>query len=334
MNKRAISLISGGLDSILATKLIMEQGIEVTGFHFTSPFSSKSDKERGAQAIRTASELGIELITRRKEDDYLEVLRNPKHGYGKNMNPCIDCRIYMLKITASVMNEIGASFVVTGEVLGQRPMSQRRETIRMIEKESGLQGLIVRPLSAKCFVSTLPEIEGVLDRGEMQGIAGRGRTIQYALAEKYGLKEFSKPGGGCLLTDPIFAQKLRELFSKDKDFTLQDIELLSLGRHFRLKQEAKLVVGRNQEENEKLRAFCSAPYTMFSPLDFRGPQALLKGGVDKETVKVVANIMGFYGKNTSPTISVVCHNGTAETYTVERVEADYEQFRIQEKVPV
>lgn len=328
MKKKAISLISGGLDSILAAKLIMEQGIEVTGFHFTSPFSSKRDKERGAQAIRTASELGIELLTRHKEEDYLEMLRNPKHGYGKNMNPCIDCRIYMLKITASVMVDIGASFVVTGEVLGQRPMSQRRETIRMIEKESGLQGLIVRPLSARCFVSTLPEIEGILDRGKLLGIAGRGRTVQYALAEKYGLREFSKPGGGCLLTDPIFSQKLKELFTKEKDFTLQDIELLSLGRHFRLGKEAKLIVGRNQEENEKLKDLCEAPYTMFSPLDFRGPYALLKGNVDNGVIKVVANIMGFYGKNTASSISVVCHNGTVETYTVERVEADYEQFRV------
>jgi tRNA-uridine 2-sulfurtransferase len=331
MKKKAISLISGGLDSILATKLIMEQGIEVTGFHFTSPFSSRKDKERGAMAIRTASELGIDLISRHKEEDYLEVLRHPKHGYGKNMNPCIDCRIYMLKITATVMKEIGAGFVVTGEVLGQRPMSQRRETIKLIERESGMTGLIVRPLSARCFAPTTPETEGTLDRAGLLGITGRSRTAQYALAEKYHLTEFSKPGGGCLLTDPIFSVKLKELLSKEKDFTLKDIDFLSIGRHFRLREDTKLIVGRNQEENEKLRSLCRTPYVFFSPLDFRGPQAVLKGSLDDEVVKIVANIIAFYAKNRAPTISVVSENGFTRTHTAERIEADYESLRIQEK---
>ena len=331
MKKKAISLISGGLDSILATKLVMEQGVEVTGFHFTSPFSSRKDKEKGARAIKTADELGIELITRHKKDDYLEVLKHPKHGYGKNMNPCIDCRIYMLKITAALMAETGAGFVVTGEVLGQRPMSQRRETIRIIEKESGLEGLIVRPLSGRCFAPTIPEVEGVLDRTRLLGITGRSRNAQYALAEKYSLSEFSRPGGGCLLTDPIFSVKLRELFSKEKDFTLRDIDLLSVGRHFRLGEGIKLIIGRNMEENERLHDLCSAPHVLFSPVDFRGPEALLKGSNDNEIIKIVANIMAFYAKHTSPAFSVESYNGTSQIHTVVRTGENYERFRIQEK---
>ncbi|MDR2018672.1 MAG: tRNA 4-thiouridine(8) synthase ThiI [Syntrophobacterales bacterium] len=331
MNRKAISLISGGLDSILATKLVMEQGVEVVGFHFTSPFSSRKDKEGGARAIKTASELGIDLITRHKENDYLEVLKNPKHGYGKNMNPCIDCRIYMLKITTTLMEETGASFVVTGEVLGQRPMSQRRETIRLIEKESGLEGLIVRPLSAMRFTPTIPELEGLLDRDKLLGITGRSRNTQYNLARKYNLQEFSKPGGGCLLTDPIFSVKLKELFREEKDFTLRDIDLLSIGRHFRLMEGTKLIVGRDKEENEKLRNLCSSPYIFFSPVDFRGPEAILKGPLNDEIIKMVGNIIAFYGKNTSPAFSVQSDNGTIETHIVEKTGENYERFRIQER---
>ncbi|HBL23728.1 MAG TPA: hypothetical protein DDZ40_06385, partial [Deltaproteobacteria bacterium] len=164
MKKRAISLISGGLDSAVATKLIVDQGIEVIGLHFSSIFASKRDKQRGHKALRTAEELGIEIITKNKGDDYIEIIKNPRYGYGKNMNPCIDCRIYMLRLTKELLTELDASFVVTGEVLGQRPMSQRRNTIELIEKRSELQGLIVRPLSAKLFPASIPEQEGIIDR--------------------------------------------------------------------------------------------------------------------------------------------------------------------------
>jgi tRNA-uridine 2-sulfurtransferase len=328
MKRKAISLISGGLDSILSTKLIMEQGIEVAGFHFTSPFSSKRDKERGAMAVRTASELGIELITRHKGADYLDVLMHPKHGYGKNMNPCIDCRIYMLKITALVMAETGASFVVTGEVLGQRPMSQRREAMRQIEMESGLEGLIVRPLSARCFTPTLPETEGILDRAKLLDITGRSRSAQYSLAKKYHLSEFSKPGGGCLLTEPVFSRRLREFFSMEKDFTMRDIDFLSLGRHFRLRDDTKLIVGRDEAENDRLRALCEPPYVFFSPVGFMGPQAALKGPLDEEIIRTVANVIAFYAKNADPTVTVLAENGHTGTYTVGRREEDYERFMV------
>ncbi|HEY3275253.1 MAG TPA: hypothetical protein VGJ94_01430 [Syntrophorhabdaceae bacterium] len=328
MKKKAISLISGGLDSILSTKLIMEQGIEVVGFHFTSPFASKRDKEKGAMAVKTAAELGIELLTRHKGEDYFDVLLHPKHGYGKNMNPCIDCRIYMLRITAAVMEETGASFVVTGEVLGQRPMSQRRETMRQIEVESGLEGLIVRPLCAQCFTPTIPEQEGILDRSKLLSITGRGRTPQYGLAQKYNLTSFSKPGGGCLLTDPIFAARFKEFISMEKTFGILDIDLLTLGRHFRLREDVKLIVGRDEEENERLRSLCAPPYLFFSPEGFKGPEAVLKGPHDGEIIRLVANIIGFYAKYKAPKISVVAGKVGTETYTVERTEEDYERFRV------
>ncbi len=331
MHRKAISLISGGLDSILAAKLILEQGIEVVGLHFTSPFSSRKDKAVGSMAVKTAAELGIELIVQEKGEDYYEILKNPKYGYGKNMNPCIDCRIFMLRKTHLIMEEIGAGFIVTGEVLGQRPMSQQRPTLRLIEKESGCAGFIVRPLSAQHFDPTVPEKEGLIDREQLLNIAGRGRSGQYVLAEKYNLKEFSSPGGGCLLTDPIFSVKLRELFAKEKDFTLRDINLLSVGRHFRLREDTKLVVGRNMEENEKLRSLWSPPYVFFSPVNFRGPQAILKGAMDDEIIGVVANIMGQYGKTTGPEVSVTSNDGEERTHTVKRTDGHYEHLRIREE---
>jgi tRNA-specific 2-thiouridylase len=330
MRTKAISLLSGGLDSTLATKLIADQDIDVTALHFTSPFASRKERERGLQAVRTADELKVRLIFREKGADYLSIIENPRHGYGKNMNPCIDCRIYMLKKTRIIMEEIGAGFVVTGEVLGQRPMSQQRPTLRLIEKESGLEGFIVRPLSAQHFDPTVPEREGVVDRERLLNVAGRGRSVQYALAAKYGLKEFSSPGGGCLLTDPIFSVKLRELFSKDKDFSARDIDLLSVGRHFRLRDDTKLIVGRNEEENEKLQSLWSAPYVLFTPVDFTGPQAVLKGAMDEEIIEVVANIMGQYGKNRAPTISVLSDDGRTTKHTVKRTDGVYEHLRIRE----
>ncbi|MCX5812841.1 MAG: 7-cyano-7-deazaguanine synthase [Proteobacteria bacterium] len=318
MNRKAISLLSGGLDSVLATKVIMEQGIEVIALHFTSPFNSRKEKERGLQAVRTISELGIGLILKHKGLEYIDIVRSPKYGYGKNINPCIDCRIFMLQKTKEIMAEEQASFVVTGEVLGQRPMSQRRDTIRIIEKASGLEGLIVRPLSAMHFLPSIPEQEGLLDREKLLGFTGRSRAPQYRLAEKYNLTEFGSPAGGCLLTDPIFTKKLKDLFKYDKAFTMKDLELLSIGRHFRLQTDTKLVVGRNEIENNKLISLWEPPYISFHPVGFRGPSAILKGVFDDKIINTVANIMGYYGKNESTIISIESNNGIVNSHAVER----------------
>lgn len=328
MNRKAISLLSGGLDSTLSTKLILDQGVDVVALNFTSPFSSRREKERGLQAVRTAGELGIRLMLKDKGPEYIDVVRSPRYGYGKNINPCIDCRIFMLRKTKEIMVEEDASFVVTGEVLGQRPMSQRRDTIQIIEKASGLEGLIVRPLSAMHFLPTIPEKEGLIDRERLLDITGRSRARQYELVEQYKLNEFGSPGGGCLLTDPIFAVKLKDLFAYDRDFSLKDLELLSIGRHFRLRPDTKLIVGRDEEENEKLLSLWEEPYVLIHPIGFNGPSAILKGVFDGGIIDIVANIIGHYGKQQTAMISVELSGSTMAEHIAERIEIDLGSFRI------
>lgn len=333
MNKKAISLISGGLDSAVATKLIIDQGIEVIGLHFTSIFASKRDKQRGHRAVRTAEELGIEMISLNKGDDYIEIIKNPRYGYGKNMNPCIDCRIYMLNLTREMLPEIGASFVVTGEVLGQRPMSQRRNTIELIEKRSGLKGLIVRPLSAKLFPPSIPEEEGILDREKLLGHAGRGRHVQYELVERYNLKEFDLPGGGCLLTDPIFSIKLKDLMATDPAYTTRDIELLAIGRHFRVSPSAKFIVARNERENEQLGLIAGDAYIRIEPSNFRGPLGILKARVpDEGTFLTSARILARYGKDVPAGPAVEVHDGASRSFSFEMQEIDSDALLIQQEV--
>jgi tRNA-uridine 2-sulfurtransferase len=327
MNRKALSLLSGGLDSILATRLILEQGIEVVGLHFVSSFCDSKRKDRDNVVARSASELGVRMLVRDKGTGYVQVLTKPKHGYGKNMNPCIDCRIYMLQEARQVMEAEGASFLVTGEVVGQRPMSQMRDTIRLIEKESGLTGLIVRPLSAKLLPPSEPESQGVLDRSKLLDIAGRSRRVQYDLVERYGLKEFSKPAGGCLLTDPIYAKKLRELLREEPEFSMTDVELLKYGRHFRF-NGVKLVVGRDKDENEALRNLWEPPYLFAHTGDFKGPSAILKGPVDDHAVAVAGNIISFYGKNETFPFVLECFDGQTTQRTIDRVHTDLEEYRV------
>jgi len=328
MKIKAISLISGGLDSALATKLVLDQGIDVVGLHFTSPFVSKRERLEGLQAIKSARELGIRVILKEKGSEYIDVIRNPKHGYGKNMNPCIDCRIFMLRKTMEVMAEENASFVITGEVLGQRPMSQRRPTIELIEKESGLESLIVRPLSAKHFPPSKPEIEGIIRRDLLLGLAGRGRTAQFELVEKFQMKAFGDPGGGCLLTDAMYSSRLRDLFAFDKNFSSLDIHLLNTGRHFRINSDTKLILGRNKGENERLHAMWTIPYTLVCPIGFTGPLGILKGNLKREAVQIVANILSHYGKNTEPSITFEANNGSVVRYVESRIEQDMERYKI------
>ncbi len=334
MKKRAISLISGGLDSIVATKLVIEQGIEVVGLHFSSIFASKRDRQRGHMALRTARELGIEIVTRNKGDDYLEIVKNPRYGYGKNMNPCIDCRIYMLRLTKGLLAELDASFVVTGEVLGQRPMSQRRNTIELIEKRSELTGLIVRPLSARLFPPSIPEQEGIVDRERLLDVSGRSRQVQYRLVETYGLSAFDLPGGGCLLTDPIFSKKLRDLMATDRAYTTKDIELLTVGRHFRLSPSAKFVVARNERENEQLAVMGEAPYITVDPVDFKGPRGILKAEeLSEEILLTSARILARYGKDVPGTATVEIGDGTSRTFSFQVEEIDSDAMLIQQEAP-
>lgn len=272
MERKCIALISGGLDSSLAARLMLEQGIEVFGLYLAMSWGC-CDKEK---AVAAARELGIPLTVLSVGDAYLDVIRNPTYGYGTAMNPCVDCRIYMFRIAKRYMEETGAGFVVTGEVVGQRPMSQRRRPLAVIEQDSGLEGLLLRPLSAALLEPTLPEELGIVDRAKLLGINGRSRQAQLAEAGARGLTEFSTPAGGCQLTDQVFAGKVKDLFAHEAKPTTKDMELLTIGRHFRVAGDTKVILGRNELENLLLEGHADAGYTCVRP-KFAGPAALIAG---------------------------------------------------------
>lgn len=307
MKMNAVALISGGLDSILAARIVMEQGFEVTGLYFTSVFSKSYGREEATHAAMVARSVGIGLRTIDLGQAYVDLIRNPRHGYGKNINPCIDCKIFMLAKARAVMEELGSPFIITGEVLGQRPMSQRRDTLNIIERDSGLKGMVLRPLSAKLLPPTKAESEGIIDRERLLGISGRSRSVQIALAERYGIEGFSTPAGGCLLTDENFARRLRELFERKTNVMQHDISLLTLGRHFRLPSGAKVVVGRNRQENERLSAIRQSEMKLLRPLDFPGPVAVLTDEASPEDAAIAAGLILKYSKDRpGRTRAVVC----------------------------
>ena len=248
---KALALFSGGLDSILAVKLILNQGVDVVAVHFVSAFNSCAKDDVGI--AEAAEHLGVPLRVVELGDDYLNMIREPKHGYGKNMNPCVDCRIFILKKAKKIAEEIGADFVFTGEVLDERPMSQHYGALKLVEEESGLKGKILRPLSAKLLPETVMEKKGLVDREKLLGIRGRSRKPQLRLAEEFNIKSYPSPAGGCLLTCREYANKLRDLFKHKKHCSMADAALLSVGRHCRL-GESKIIVGRNEAENNVLVA--------------------------------------------------------------------------------
>ena len=268
---KAVALFSGGLDSILALKLIQEQGIEVKGVNFKTPFFGLDE------ALVIAKDLDINLEIINITEELLRILKKPKHGFGKNMNPCIDCHALMFKKAGEYMNKIGASFILSGEVLGERPMSQNRDSLSIIERESGFEGKILRPLSALLLTETIPEKGGLVDRNKLLDISGRSRKRQIKLADEMGIKDYPSPAGGCKLTEPSFSKRLRDLFTQGV-FSLEEIELLKLGRHFRLSKDIKLVVGRNKEENEQLQNFFQDGDFLFKAKNLKGPVSLLKKG--------------------------------------------------------
>jgi tRNA-uridine 2-sulfurtransferase len=333
VRKKAISLVSGGLDSVLATKLIMEQGVEVVALHFTSPLTTSGRNgnfdERRIQAVKSCAELGIELEVKELGADYLNMVKLPRHGYGKNINPCIDCKIFMLRESIHFMEEVGATFVITGEVLGQRPMSQRREAMALIERESGLKGLILRPLSAHRFDLTVPETEGIVDRSRLLGITGRSRNEQYKLADKYLLNEFGCPAGGCLLTDRVFSSKLKDLFKHKPDCTMHDVALLKVGRHFRLSDELKLITSRDEKEHERLGALRQKDDTFLVPNSFVGPSALLLGKLKDDSLSIAAHAMAAYSKQPSYPLTVEVIKGASQRQIIiNHGTVDLEKFKI------
>lgn len=269
---KAIALMSGGLDSILAAKIIMMQGVQVEGVNFSSVFhSSKSD---GIPIESTAEMLGIPIKVFDISEELFNIVKNPKHGYGSGMNPCIDCHAFMFKRAGAYMKESGASFLITGEVLGERPMSQRKPALDIVEKESGMSGLILRPLSAKLLEPSIPEEKGWVSREKLLSIEGRSRKPQIELAKELGITKYPTPAGGCLLTDKSFADRLKDIMQSKSDAVIQDIRLLRAGRHFRLAGDARLAVGRDRKDNDELLKLAQPGDIFFYPVKRKGPIAL------------------------------------------------------------
>ena len=293
---KAVALISGGLDSALAAKIVIEQGFEVYGFTVVHAFSEPIKTVAFSYAERSADELGITLYSHKVSQDFLNIVKHPKYGYGRNMNPCLDCRIYMLIKAAQYMKKIGASFLITGEVLGERPMSQRRDAMNITDRDSGLKGLILRPLSARLLSPTLPEIKEWISRDKLFDIQGRSRKPQFMLANQYGIREFSTPAGGCLLTEPNFSKRMKDLIKFKPDFMLKDIELLKIGRHFRLPSGTKVIIGRNEQENNKLLKLCRDNMLRLEPQDVAGPLVLIEAEANDGDVKTAAMLCSTYCK--------------------------------------
>ena len=315
---KAVVLFSGGLDSSLALAIVKDWGVKVFPLHIAHKFLS-------SQQLPNVPGLKIVDVT----EEFAETVKKPEHGYGKNLNPCIDCRILMLKKAKAYMEEVKADFIVTGEVLEQRQMSQRFDTLMRIEKKAGLEGLVVRPLSGALLPPTLPEIKGIIKRQSMLKIKGRSRRLSLDLAKKKKIEEFFSPSGGCLLTDPGFCRRLADVLRFREEISLADIEFLKIGRHVRMSPTAKLVVGRNEEENKKIEELAQDSYTFIFVPDTGSPNAILIG--DRKSIKEAASITARYSdKKKEPEVEVHCkYKGQVKKVVVKPIGDDeLEKWRI------
>ncbi len=295
---KAVSLFSGGLDSILATKIIKEMGIEVETIHFWSLFSPATYQETVKKLSFFTEKLGVSLHIEDITLQLLEKVKNPRYGYGSCLNPCIDCKILMFRRAKEYMEDVGAKFLISGEVLGERPFSQRRGALAIIEREASGEGIILRPLSAKLLKSTIPENKGWVKRDKLFAIKGSKRRPQIELARKLKIYSYPSPAGGCLLTDKNFSKKLQDLFSYSKDFGVRDVFLLKIGRHFRLSQRGKLIVPRNEREEQRLLEKKEEADTLFVPLD-DGRRCLGVGSLDTDDIQLATRIVASYVKRDS-----------------------------------
>jgi len=298
---KAVSLLSGGLDSMLATQVILNQGIQVEGLNFYSGFFGEGtqvvtlkkhqNKEQYNTASWLAQRLNIPLHVIDITKKFKPILFNPKYGYGANLNPCLDCKTFLVKQAKEWALENGFDFLITGEVVGQRPMSQRKDTMPIVARDSGADDLLLRPLCAKNLKPTKPEIEGWVDREKLYGFSGRNRKPQMALAKEFGFEHYPTPAGGCLLTEIKYSERLRDLWkSKDeKDYSKVEIDLLKVGRHLRPRPNFKIIVGREQAENEYLSQFRSQ-YASLHCLNYPGPLVLVDGEINEEDLKLVSEI--------------------------------------------
>jgi tRNA-specific 2-thiouridylase len=306
MKKKGIVLFSGGLDSQLAVKILQEQEIELIGINFLLPYD-EIDSPNARKIKEFADSVGLKLRFEECSKEYIPVLKKPAHGYGKNINPCIDCKILFQKLAMKIMRKEDASFIATGEVNGQRPMSQRRDTIRHIEKESGADGYILRPLSIRFFSPTIAEKNGIVEREKLLSLHGRGRNEQLKLAEKYNILDYATPAGGCLFTEPNYSRKVKYLIDNDRDFTPTDLKLLKMGRHFEITPECRIIVTRNSTEAEKIVQYKQDADFTLEP-DFKGPLVFGFGSCTESDYQTSADIAAFYGKPTETLTAVTVRN--------------------------
>jgi tRNA U34 2-thiouridine synthase MnmA/TrmU len=305
---KAIALISGGLDSMLAARTVMEQGVHVEGINFFTGFCVEGHthairardkaKPKRNNALWVAEQLDIKLHIVDVIEEYKKVLLNPKHGYGANMNPCLDCKIFMVGKAKEWIKENGFDFIITGEVIGQRPMSQRKSTMPIVAKQSGADDLLLRPLCAKNLTPTLPELEGWVDRDKLHDITGRSRKPQMAMAAQYGIDDYAQPAGGCcFLTDKNYSAKLVDLWQArdSRDYELDDVMLLKVGRHIRPKPHFKLIVAREEGEGRFMEGY-KRDYTNLFCTSHTGPFVLLDGSASAEDLYLAASITAFYGQ--------------------------------------
>jgi tRNA U34 2-thiouridine synthase MnmA/TrmU len=324
---KALGLLSGGLDSALAVKMMQEQGIEVVALNFVSPFCTCV--KEGCSIVGLAKHLGVPIKLMDKGKEYLRIIRHPKHGYGKNLNPCIDCRIFILKKAKKYAEEIGAKFIFTGEVLGQRPMSQHYKTMLLIEKEAGLKGKLVRPLCAGLMPPTEAEKKGWVDREKLLKFQGRRRTPQIDLAKRYHIDGFMCGGSGCRLTDEQYAKKLKDLFDHNKKISVNDVKLLISGRHFRVGKN-KIIVGRNEIDNKNLLRLKKKSDLMLEVKDAMGPTTLLLGKADKKAIEVAAKLTARYSDAKEKNVAVKYgkEKFNKEVVVAKLVDTEIEKLRV------
>jgi tRNA U34 2-thiouridine synthase MnmA/TrmU len=310
---RALGLCSGGLDSMLAGLILRDQGIDVEWVTFDTPFFS-SDRARKASNLT-----GIPLTVKSITSEYLKMLRNPPAGYGKYMNPCLDCHAMMFRIAGDMMKEREVDFLFSGEVLGQRPMSQTRPSLRYVEKHSGYAGYILRPLCAKRLPETIPEKKGLVNRKQLLDLAGRSRKPQIKLAQNYGIKKYPTPAGGCLLTDKGFSRRLRDLFDHQSTWTENELYLLKFGRHLRVNKNTKIIIGRTQDDNEHILNYHDpGTDSILKVKEYPGPITLVPMGGSKEMLTLAASICVGYSKapGLAPVDVSVTNSKNSQTITV------------------
>jgi len=292
---KAVALYSGGLDSTLAIAVMLDHSVDVVAVNFNTDLSpEKYSAGLLGRLSADADRFGFTFKVIHLGRQFIDMVNNPKYGYGKNMNPCIDCKIMMLRAASQYMTATGRDFLITGEVVGQRPMSQMKPTLRQIEKNAGLEGKIVRPLTGKLLEPTIPETEGLIKRDWLLDVNGRSRKVQMMLADKFGLIDYASPAGGCLLTDPNYSRRLKDLFDNQAEYDENDIFLLRHGRQFRLSPNAKLVVGRDQKDNDNIEELIKPDDCVFEVMDVGSPIGLLRGKPGQVDIDMAAAITARY----------------------------------------